>query len=458
MGLEKSNGGLPFSRWDKPPIERRPPLKRTHLTRYANALRTTLGGRNLTALGRESRHCRRLRDVTPQRLVCALLESMGAQRVESVADILRTFNAQTGLSTRYKAFYNRLARPEFPRFMRRVYRDLLRKLAGNVLRPAAGGKLTHFQDIVIQDGSSFAVHDALSRVFGGRFTTIRPAAVEVHTYLSLFQDQVIEVEVAPDKDSERKFLPPAKSLTGKLLLADRGYQSLAYWEEVQAAGGYFLMRGKSALNPRIRTMRGPGWRLRRFEGKNLQEILRYVPRRRLDLEVEWDRGGERNLRLRMILIWNRKEKNYLSLVTNVSRHILTAREVLKVYRLRWQIELVFKEWKSYANLHAFTSANAPLVEGLIWASLCAAALKRTLAHASQRSGPSIAISNRIAAMCGVHILPPLLRSALRNFRGLIKILEGIFRYLWDNAARAHPHRDQTHGRMRFGLEYVGLKA
>jgi hypothetical protein len=386
------------------------------------------------------------------------LESLGAQRVESVADILRTFNAQTGLTTQYKAFYNRLARPEFPRFMRQVYRDILRKLARPVLRPAAGGKLTHFQDIVIQDGSSFAVHDALFKVFGGRFTTIRPAAVEVHAYLSLFQDQVIEAEVAPDKDPERKFLPAAKSLKGKLLLADRGYQSLAYWEEVQAAGGYFLMRGKSDLNPRIRTVRGPGGRLRRLEEKVLQDVLRYFPRRRLDLDVEWDRPGERNLRLRMILIWNRKEKNYLFLVTNVSRQILTVQEIAQVYRLRWQVELVFREWKSYANLHAFTSANAPLVEGLIWASLCAAALKRTLAHASQRSGPSIAISNRVAAMCGAHILPPLLRSALRNFRGLIKILEDIFRYLWENAARAHPHRDRTHGRMRFGLEYVGLKA
>jgi Transposase DDE domain len=433
-------------------------LKRTHLTRYANALRTTLGEKNLTARGRESRHCRRLRDITPQRLVCALLESLGAQRVESVADILRTFNAQTGLSTRYKAFYNRLARPEFPRFMRQVYRDILRKLACNVLRPATGGKLTHFRDIVIQDGSSFAVHDALSRVFGGRFTTVRPAAVEVHTYLSLFQDQVIEAEVAPDKDPERKFLPAAKSLKGKLLLADRGYQSLAYWEEVQAAGGYFLMRGKGDLNPRIRTVRGSGGRLRRFEGKCLHEVLHSLPRRRLDLDVEWDRPGDRILRLRMVLVWNRGKKRYLILVTNARRHLLAAPQVMKVYRLRWQVELVFKEWKSYANLHAFTSANAPLVEGLIWASLCAAALKRTLAHASQRSGPSVAISNRIAAMCGAHILPPLLRTALRGFRNLTKILESIFRYLCENAARAHPGRDRTYGRMRFGLEYVGLNA
>jgi len=37
--------------------------------------------------------------------------------------------------------------------------------------------------------------------------------------------------------------------------------------------------------------------------------------------------------------------------------------------LRWGIELLFKEWKSYANLHAFDTANAGIVEGLIWAAI-----------------------------------------------------------------------------------------
>ena len=433
-------------------------MNRTHLNRYAKALKATLGWSNVTTRGRQSRHCRRLRDVTPQRLVCALVESLGASRVETVADILRTFNAQTGLNVQYKAFHNRLAKPTFPHFIRQVYRDILRNLSANVLRPAADGKLAHFQDLVIQDGSSFAVHDALAQTFGGRFTAIRPAAVELHTFLSVFHDQVIDVEAAPDKEAEQHFLPAPESLTGKLFLADRGYQSLEYWEKVQAAGGFFLVRGKRDLNPRLLKVRGPGARVRRFEGRSLQDVLPSLPRRRLDLDVQWDRPGGKTLPLRMVLLWTRHKKQYLVLVTNVPRRILMAREVLQVYRLRWQVELLFKEWKSYANLHAFTSANAPLVEGLIWASLCAAALKRTLAHASQRSGTSTPISNRIVAMCGAHILPQLLRSALEGFRHLETILEQIFRYLWDNARRAHPLRDRLRGRMQFGLEYVGVKA
>lgn len=432
-------------------------MNKSHAIKFAVALRATLGLASVTARGRESRHCRRLRDVTPQRLVCALVEALGAGRVETIADILRTFNAQTGLCTQYKAFYNRLAQPAFPRFMQQIYRDMLRNLSVNILRPAVGGKLGSFQDVVIQDGSSFAVHDALASTFGGRFTTIRPAAVEVHTYLSLFRDQVIDVAVAPDKTGERQFLPPAETLAGKLLLADRGYQSLDYWAAVQAAGGFFLMRGTHDLNPRIRTLRGPHGALPRFAGRRLQEVIDVLPRQRLDVDVEWARSGGPPLRLRLVLLWIRPERAYTVLVSNVSRRQLTARQVAILYRLRWQIELVFKEWKSYANLHAFTSANPAIVEGLIWASLCAAALKRSLAHVAQRSQTTQPISTRIVAMCGAHILPKLLRSALDGFRHLETLVHDVVRYLSNNAARAHPHRDRVRGRMRFGLEYVGAR-
>jgi len=440
------------------PAEWRSPLNQLHLTRYANALRSVLGFHPLLKRSREAGHCRRLRDVTPQRLVCALLEALGALRVASIADILRTFNAQTGLSTQYKPFHNRLAQPEFPLFMRQLYLDILRRLSQNVMRPATREQLGRFTDIVVQDGSSFAVHDALADSYGGRFTKIRPAAVELHACVSIFQDQVLTAQLAPDKDAERDFLPAPKDLAGKLLLADRGYPSLDYFEQVIGAGGFFLMRATSNMNPTVRRVRGPGGRLPRFEGYRLRNIMKWLPRRRLDLEVEWQRPQGRTLRLRMVLDWTSSRKQFMVLVTNVARTVLTSRQVRDLYRLRWQVELVFKEWKSFSNLHEFASANPHLVEGLIWASLCAAALKRSLAHVAQRTTGRVGISTQKAAMCGLHILHDLLRSALKGFDGLRSILRKTVQYLLNNAARAHPNRDRTTGRLRFGIEHVGVRA
>jgi hypothetical protein len=440
-------------------IERRPPLNQRHVTRFADALRVVLGKDQVTALGRSTGHCQRLREITPQRLVCALLESLGGGRARSISDVLHTFNAQNDTAVRYKPFHNQLVKAAFPAFVRRVYAEAVRHLSQKVLRAALGGRLGAFTDIVVQDGSSFAVHDALAEVFPGRFNASRPAAVELHALMSIFHDEVVRCEVAPDTQGERDFLPRPEDLKGKLLLGDRGYESLDSWRRVDREGGFFLIRGTSKLNPRIVRFHGGNPRQRQhFEGRRLDEVREALPHRRLDLDVEWDLPGGETLRLRMVLVWTVPKDRFLILVTNVARTILTARRLTWVYRLRWQIELVFKEWKSYTNLHEFVSRKRALVEGLIWASLCAAALKRALAHVTQRCEPEAPISTMITAACGAHILPGLLRCALRRFKGLLGELERIVRFLNGNAQRAHPERDRRHGRMQFGLDYVGLTA
>jgi len=114
---------------------------------------------------------------------------------------------------------------------------------------------------------------------------------------------------------------------------------------------------------------------------------------------------------------------------------------------------VFKEWKSYANLHQFDTANAHIAEGLIWAGLCAAVLKRFLAHAAQRVGKGTAMSTRRVAMCAHHILHDVVTALLDGF-GLLGPLRRGLTYLLENARRANVQRDRRTGRLRAGLTTV----
>ena len=57
------------------------------------------------------------------------------------------------------------------------------------------------------------------------------------------------------------------------------------------------------------------------------------------------------------------------LCTNLPRTPSSVDLVSRLYRFRWQIELCFTEWKSYANLHEFDTGNAHVAEGLMWAGL-----------------------------------------------------------------------------------------
>lgn len=82
--------------------------------------------------------------------------------------------------------------------MRQVACNLIAKLAVKVLRVKRGSPFSEVPEIVIQDGSSFALKDCLGRVFPGRFTTVRPAAVEVHASMNLLKGSVQEVTVTAD--------------------------------------------------------------------------------------------------------------------------------------------------------------------------------------------------------------------------------------------------------------------
>jgi IS4 transposase len=66
-----------------------------------------------------------------------------------------------------------------------------------------------------------------------------------------------------------------------------------------------------------------------------------------------------------------KDKGGTWLCTNLGRSTYPPPLVAKLYGFRWQIELLFKEWKSYANLREFDTANPNIAEGLIWARFAA---------------------------------------------------------------------------------------
>ncbi len=123
-------------------------------------------------------------------------------------------------------------------------------------------------------------------------------------------------------------------------------------------------------------------------------------------------------------------------------------------RFRWQVELCFKEWKSYANLHEVDTGNPHTAAGLIWASLCSAIVRRFLAHATQQVG-QVAISTRRVAMCAHLILDALVHALLRGRRRLATLHHGVA-LLLENARRANVPRERRRGRLRPGLALVGV--
>jgi hypothetical protein len=273
--------------------------------------------------------------------------------------------------------------------------------------------------------------------------------------MDLLQDAPITIVLSPDTDSEHAYLPEPESLRGDMFLADRGYLDLAYLRDIDRHGGFFLVRGKAGLNPRVlNAFREDGQRIKSCQDRDLQAIIAKFPKRqRAELEVEW-LMDHAPFRLRLIVSWNPETKSFDYLLTNLPPSQYTLNTICLGYKLRWQVELLFKEWKSYANLHTFDTEKETIVETLIWASLSASAIKRFLAHAAEHL-LEVVISTRKAAMPSSYALPQLFRS-LRHGDGpwYRRAFNAMIRYLGINAKRAHPKRDARTGRSRLGLKPV----
>lgn len=422
----------------------------------ANALRRVFGEAELDQLARDAGFMRRKRSITPLALLTACLSTLGVGKAQWIADILRTFNRFTGKGVCYKPFHKQLAKPGFAEFLSTVVNRALGELTVRVLEPLDDSRIAMFEDLLVHDGTSFALKDDLAVAWPGRFWNRAPAAMEIHATMSATQDSVVKIVLAPDKEAERPFLPSGEELENRLLLADRGYEGRQVFREIEANGGYFIVRGNLAIKPTILRAYLHGRRFKRIEGKTLD--IKRLPKDSVDLDIEWG-TGTKQWAGRLIVFGAagaRRKRQRVLLHTNLSRKAFRGKDVAALYRLRWQVELVFKEWKSYANLHKFDTTKEPIAEGLVWASLLVAILKRYLCHAVQRA-TGAELSTQRAASSARHFLDDILRALLVGRGALILALEMACTFLQANARRAHPARDRKRGRLASGLRPVGAK-
>ncbi len=430
-------------------------MEQPQFTTMADKFQSVLDANVLNERGKQLGFAKRERLITPFHLGLSVVASMATQQVQTIADLHRQFNESWEFDTDYKAFYQQLLKPASPEFFRTPLSLIMSQLTMKVLGFEAGEAFSEFNRLILQDGSSFALHEALADVFPGRFNAVTPAAVELHGTLDLLQDAPITLYLSPDTDSEHDYRPEPRSLRGDLFLADRGYLDLTYLRDIDRHGGFFIVRGKAGLNPRvIDAYREAGQRLKSCQGRDFQGIISKFPKRpRAELDVEWLIAGEA-FRVRLIVRWNPETRCFDDLLTNLPQDRYTISIICIGYKLRWQIALLFEEWKSYTNLHKFDTEKETIAEALIWASLTASSIKRFLAHAAEHL-LEVVISTRKSSMPSAYDLPELFRARRYGdgpwYRHAFKAM---IRYLGKNAKQAHPKRDARTGRARLGLKPV----
>ncbi len=403
----------------------------------------------LEALGRDSGFLRRIRDITPMNLIPSLIATLGSGPITTLTELWSGFNLVSGADVEYKTFHDRLRKPAFPVMMDKFVEHLTSQLVLQALRFLPNSPFARFDRILAQDGSSLAVHNALAKVFPGRFNKVSPAAVEIHpTYDVLREAPAGEIWLAPDTYSERLYLPEPTTLAGNLLLADRGYPSFPYMAAVRDAGGFYIMRAKSDKSSVIGYYSN-GIEILFAEPVLLPDYIAAHPKKILDLIIRPKTGDYGTFRLVVLPT----PKGHTRLFTDLPASDFPAEIVGLAYRLRWQIELMFKDWKSYANLHRWGTADEAITEGLMWASIATSLVKRFMAKAAQMVG-KVAVSTLKAARQLAGILPKLVAALLEGNEMAEEAFAEALEVLKRHAKRSNTKRERQIGRQQLGLRPV----
>jgi hypothetical protein len=418
-------------------------MKQQQDIRFLAAFERLFSPNELDALGQQLGLMKRRRHITPQKLCMALVSALGAGTTQSIADIHRQFNYLHSTDIKLKPFHKQLVKMAAPEFMREVFEKALALHLPDMF--CIRDKYQEmFKRIILQDGTSFAVHDDLMFYFPGRFNEISPAAVELHVTYDLLKGQPDCVSLTEDTAPERDYLPSPTALTGCLFMADAGYFSKRYMQQLHEACAYFIMRMSNSINPMAVCTVSQ-------QKKPLKTWLKELPGKGvLDLDVHWPDGPV--YRCVAFAALDHKKRHVL-VCTNLSREQFPSKAVGDLYRVRWQIELLFKEWKSMNNLNKFDTGHATIVETLIWGSLLAATLKRWLINAAEKKYNRVLSLFTGAKSAPMWWLPFCTELAMSCGANLVNAMNNAMAFLAQHCQRQNVKRDQKTGLFKCLMPY-----
>lgn len=250
-----------------------------------------------------------------------------------------------------------------------------------------------FAGIQIWDSTAFQLPPALAAFFVGKGGSSSPAGAKIQFCYDLNRHQWwYALQSATEADSSMAAEIVARTQPGDLVLQDLGYFNVETFAAIHDKGAYYLSRLKQGVNIYHQDESGA------LSCEDLPTLLRHQQfETRLELAVFIrskhnlftpvrliiERLPEQavNQRLRKLHQEARSRGRQLSAdtiflaafnfyVTNAPSYLLPASCCRFLYGIRWQIELVFKAWKSHLQIHKIQVKHRPQrVRVTIWAKL-----------------------------------------------------------------------------------------
>jgi hypothetical protein len=256
--------------------------------------------------------------------------------------------------------------------------------------------LQRFTGVRIHDSTTIVLPDALAELWagcGGSTTTHTASALKCGVQLDLLTGTLSGLDLADGRASDQRLgVQQAPLPKGSLRLADLGFYDLGVLGSLSAAEVYWL----SKLEPtalisdathsncpllafvtslgELAQWQGEVWvgrgqRLRaRLMVKRVPQEVADQRRRRIRKSAR-DKGHNPSAVALALAAWT-------ILITNIPAEMVSLEEALIVVKVRWQIELLFKLWKSQGRVDRWRTEKAARIMCEVYAKLLALVLQQ----------------------------------------------------------------------------------
>ena len=319
-----------------------------------------------------------------------------------LCDLLRQRNPQAAMTP--QALHQRLNTPQAVVYMQEVWQWALREQFAPLYDALPAGLLAPFGRVLLEDSTQCCLHEKLADAFKGSGGSASSSTVKIDVIYELRHHQLCDVAVtdgrAADQGRAAAIVPHLRA--GDLVIRDLGYFSLDPLRQIAAKQAWFLSRlSKSAeVYPSPEETASALVlvdHVQRHAGQHtVVDLAVYVGQARLPCRLLAYRLPEAVVEQRRRSAWETARKksrtptqaylNWLQYgwyITNVHPTVWAAEVVETVYRIRWQIELLFKQWKSLLHLHVLTGTRPERIKCLLYGRLITITmLMRFCAYAS----------------------------------------------------------------------------
>jgi len=317
-------------------------------------------GESMDVLARDTGCVKRERAFTGSTLLASLVLTVLRNPKAKTRDYQSTA-AQLGVDVTEQAIMQRFT-PDLVKFLKPV----LHRVLSHVLTADAPPieLLERFTQVTIGDSTTVALPDQYADQFPGCGGThgSGKAAIKIQVLWDLRHGR-LQVLLEPGRASDaRSPITEVPLPKGSLSIFDLGYFSLERFQRVEQAGSYWLSRLQHGTT--VYDAKGNAVVLQKFLAKHAKSGIvdmrvqlgeKRQPCRLLAVHVKAEVAARRRRKIREKARDHGREpsQEYLDLqewtifVTNCPASLLTWKEVVVLYRARWQIERLFKLWKSY---------------------------------------------------------------------------------------------------------------